>query len=280
MLSHPFAVNALIAGIPTGACCGATGYILVIRRQVFTGDALSHAAFAGPLAALAAGVDLRFGLFAATILVAVAMGVLGRQGKADDVVIGSVFVWVLGLGVLFLSIYTRSTSGANGTAGVSVLFGSAFGLSRSDAFLSSSICVTVLVALTAIARPLLFSSIDGPVAAAAGVPVSALGIAFLAIVGLVAAETTQAVGALLLLGLLAGPGAAARNLSDRPLTGLALGALVGAAVVGGGLWLSYVIAKLPPSFAIISLATAVYAGSSAMRIRRSLGPARMAGQLS
>ena len=42
----------------------------MLRAQVFAGDALSHVAFTGALAAAAAGVDLRIGLFAATIAVA------------------------------------------------------------------------------------------------------------------------------------------------------------------------------------------------------------------
>src|SRR5439155_1091930 len=121
-----------LAGTGIAACCGAVGYFVVLRSQVFTGDALSHVAFTGALAALAAGADLRLGLFGATIAVAVGMGLLGRSGRADDVVIGSVFAWMLGLGVLFLSIYTSSSSGANGTAGVSVLFGSILVLSAAE----------------------------------------------------------------------------------------------------------------------------------------------------
>jgi zinc/manganese transport system permease protein len=122
IVGHPFMRNAFLAGTGIAAGCGAVGYFVVLRSQVFTGDALSHVAFTGALAALAAGVDLRFGLFGATIAVAVGMGLLGRSGRADDVVIGSVFAWMLGLGVLFPSIYTSNSSGANGTAGVSVLF--------------------------------------------------------------------------------------------------------------------------------------------------------------
>ena len=49
--------------------CGLVGYFVVLRSQVFTGDALSHVAFTGALAALAFGVDARLGLFAATIAV-------------------------------------------------------------------------------------------------------------------------------------------------------------------------------------------------------------------
>ena len=147
---------------------------------------------------------------------AVLLGALGDRARADDVVIGSVFAWTLGLGVLFLSIFTTERSAGNGTAGVRVLFGSIFGLSRSDVWTATVIAVSVAALLLAIVRPLLFASLDPAVAAARGVPVLALGLGFLVLVGLVAAEASQAVGALLLLGLLSAPaGAAQRLTADR-----------------------------------------------------------------
>src|SRR3954462_10120032 len=105
MLSHDFMRNAFLAGCAIAAASGLVVYFLVLRAQVFTADALSHVAFTGALAALAFGVDVRLGLFAVTVAVAVGMGLLGPRGRADDVVIGGVFAWVLGLGVLFLSLY-------------------------------------------------------------------------------------------------------------------------------------------------------------------------------
>jgi zinc/manganese transport system permease protein len=183
VLSHPFMRHAFLAGTGIAASCGLVGYFVVLRGQVFTGDALSHVAFTGALAALAAGFDLRLGLFAATVAVAVGMGVLGRSGRADDVVIGSVFAWMLGLGVLFLSIYTAGNSGANGTAGVSVLFGSILGLSAGSAEFAAAIGFAVCLGILFMARPLLFASVDEGIAAAGGMPVRALGIGFLALVG-------------------------------------------------------------------------------------------------
>src|SRR5204863_4661431 len=144
---------------------------LVLRGQVFTGDALSHIAFTGALAALAFGIDPRLGLFATTVAVAVGMGVLGLRGRADDVVIGSVFAWVLGLGVLFLSLYTTSRSTGNGAGGVSVLFGSILAISGDRALVAVAVAVVIVAALLVIARPLLFASIDEAVAAGRGVRV-------------------------------------------------------------------------------------------------------------
>jgi zinc/manganese transport system permease protein len=264
IVGHPFMRNAFFAGTGIAACCGAVGYFVVLRSQVFTGDALSHVAFTGALAALAAGADLRLGLFGATIAVAVGMGLLGRSGRADDVVIGSVFAWMLGLGVLFLSIYTSSSSGANGTAGVSVLFGSILGLSTGAARAAALIGAMILGGVLLIARPLLFASLDEAVAAARGVPVRALGVGFLALVGVGAAETTQAVGALLLLGLLAAPAAAAHHLTTRPFRGLALSTALAIAAVWVGLAASYAFPSVPPSFAIIATAVATFAVAAAL----------------
>jgi zinc/manganese transport system permease protein len=205
MFAHEFMRNALIAGSFVGLACGLVGYFVVLRAQVFAGDALSHVAFTGALAAAVLGFSTRLGLFTATILGGIILGALGDRARADDVTIGSLFAWTLGLGVLFLSIFTTKSSAGNGTAGVRVLFGSIFGLSSTDVRTSVALAIAASILLLAIARPLLFASLDTAVAAAQGVPVRALGLGFLAVVGLVAGQASQAVGALLLLGLLAAP---------------------------------------------------------------------------
>lgn len=266
---HPFFINALIAGTAIAAACGLVGYFLVLRAQVFTGDALSHVAFTGAFAALAIGVDLRIGLFTLTIVIAVLMGVVGRRGLADDVVIGSIFAWVLGLGVFFLTVYTTSRSTTNGSAGVTVLFGSIFGISGSAAIVAALVAAAVCVLLLVIARPLLFATLDAAVAAARGVPVRFLGFAFLALVGATTAEATQAVGALLLLGLLAAPAGTAQRLTARPYVALGLSTAFAVLDVWVGLALSYLVPVLPPSFAIIVVATLGYAATLALTAGRA-----------
>ncbi len=90
-------------------------------------------------------------------------------------------------------------------------------------------------------------------------PVRALGLAFLALLGLDAAEATQAVGALLLLGLLAAPAAAAHRLTANPYWGLALSALIALGAMWGGLALADWIGVVPPGSAVILVALACYA---------------------
>jgi zinc/manganese transport system permease protein len=269
--------HALLAGTAIAAACGLVGYFLVLRAQVFTADALSHVAFTGALAALAAGLDARIGLFAVTILVALGMGALGRRGRPYDVVIGGVFAWILGLGVFFLTLYTTARSGSgNGSASVTVLFGSIFGLSASRAVVTAVIALVICAAILAIARPLLFASLDENVAAARGVPVRLLGFGFLVLVAGTAAESTQVVGALLILGLLAAPAGAATRMTTRPLRALGLSAAIAVASVWIGLAASYAIPRMPPSFAILAVATLTYLVTIAagqLRRRRYVGTA-------
>jgi zinc/manganese transport system permease protein len=258
MLAHPFMRYAFIAGTGIAVPAGLLSYFIVLRRQVFTGDALGHAAFTGALAALAFGVDLRLGLFAITVAGALLLGALGNKARADDVVIGSFFAWMLGLGVLFLSIFTTSRSTGNGVGGVRVLFGSIFGLDATQAQVSVAIGAGIAIGLLMIARPLLFASIDEAVAEARRVPVRLLGYAFLVLVGLGTAQATQAVGALLILGLLATPGGIAQRLTTRPYLGLLLSCLLAVGSLWAGLTLSYAVPKCPPSFAILAVASSAY----------------------
>jgi zinc/manganese transport system permease protein len=256
---------ALLAGSCIAVATGLIGWFVVLRVQVFAGDALSHVAFTGALAAAAAGLDLRVGLFAATVGVALLLGVLdfssrssAPRARADDVTTGMVFVWVLGLGLLFLDLFNAGASGSNGTIAARTLFGSIFSLTLGEAQLAALVGVALVAALLALARPLLFASLDAPLAAARGVPVRALGLAFLALLGLDAAEATQAVGALLLLGLLAAPAAAAHRLTARPFRGLALSALLALGAMWGGLALADWLGTVPPGSAVTLVALALY----------------------
>ena len=258
MFAHEFFRNAFLAGTFIALACGAVGYFLVLRAQVFAGDALSHVAFTGALAAAAAGLDTRIGLFAATVTIALVLAVIGERAGADDVAIGIVFAWILGLGVFFLALFGSGSGGGNGLLGARALFGSIFGLSGSDAVVAVVVAAGIVAAILVIARPLLFASVDRQVAVARGVPVTALGLAFLVLVGATAAEATQAVGALLLLGLLAAPAGAAHRMAANPSLALALSSVLAVVSMWLGLVLSYAIPTLPPSTAVIAIAAAIY----------------------
>jgi zinc/manganese transport system permease protein len=286
MLSHEFMRNALLAGTFVALACGVSGWFVVLRGQVFAGDALSHVAFPGALAAAAAGIDQRVGLFAATIAVGAGIGLLGggvargargSTAPADDTAIGVVFTFVLGLGVFFLTLFSTSAAGGSGIQAAHTLFGSIFGLGAGEARLAAGVALAAVALTLAVARPLLFASLAPEVAAARGVPTRALGVGFVALLGVIAAEATQAVGALLLLGLLTAPAAAAHRIVANPFAGIALAGLAAVAAMWGGLALGYAVPSLPPSSAIVTLAVAAYAGAAiAGRLTRRRPRARNA----
>ncbi|MEV7028494.1 metal ABC transporter permease, partial [Kitasatospora sp. NPDC093558] len=169
ILGQPFFQHALLAGTAIALASGLVGHFLVLRAQTFTGDALGHVAFTGAMAALAGGYDLRLGLFAATVGAALLLGLLGRRGRPDDVAIGALFSWILGLGAFFLTLYTTTRSATGqGNAGVSVLFGSIYGLDGPRTLTAVLIAAAIAAAVLALARPLLFATLDEAVARARG----------------------------------------------------------------------------------------------------------------
>ncbi|MBL7326072.1 metal ABC transporter permease, partial [Escherichia coli] len=90
-----------------------------------------------------------------------------------------------------------------------LLTGQIVGVGHSGLTMLTVVCLLVVTVLAICYRPLLFDTVDPEVAAARGVPVRALGIVFAALMGVVAAQAVQIVGALLVMSLLITPAAAA-----------------------------------------------------------------------
>jgi zinc/manganese transport system permease protein len=267
--------DALLAGTLIALACGVVGWFVVARAQVFTGDAMSHVAFTGTLGALVAGASLGLGLYGACIAAALVLAVVGRRGQtgqADDTVIGNLFAWVLGLGALFLTLYTTSSAGVDAARGVHVLFGSLLSISTTHAQVDALVGAGITVATLVLARPLVFATLDRAVASARGVRVGLLDTAFLVLVALAAAQATEAVGALLLLGLLSAPAGAAQCLTTRPFRGIALSAVIAVGSLWVGVALDFADSRIPPSFGVVATAGAVYAVALvAARLRRRAG---------
>jgi len=257
MLSLDFMRYAFLAGTSLAIVSGLVGYFVVLRNLVFAADALAHVTFTGALLAVVMGSNPMLGLFGATMLVALLLGLLGTRARTKDVEVGTVLAWVLGLGALLLSIYTSQSSGANSTIGVNYLFGSILGLQLEQAQLVAVVGVVVIVGLLLIARPLLFASLDPEVAAARGIPVRGISVVFLLLVALSIAEAVPAVGALLNSALLVTPAAIAQRLVARPFVALFLSAGLSLAFVWVGLTISF-YASYPVSFLISTLAFVTY----------------------
>lgn len=259
MLSHDFMRYAFLTGTILAIVSGLVGYFVVLRHLVFAVEALSHVTFTGALGAVIVGSHPSLGLFGVTILVALGMGAIGmrEQARARDVATGTVLAWVLGLGVLFLSIYTTQGNKTNSSLGVNVLFGSILGLQEQQVQLTAIVGAVAIVVLLVIARPLLFASLDPEVAAARGVPVRALNVFFLALVAVSVAEAVPAVGALLNSALIVTPAAIAQRLITRPFAALLLSAVLALVFTWLGLTIGF-YAPYPISFLISTLAFVTY----------------------
>ncbi len=178
------------------------------------------------------------------------------------------FAWILGIGVLLLAVLATSAAGGTGIAAANMPFGSIYSLTPGGSRLAAAIGLAVSAGALLAVRPLLLSTLDGELASVRGIPTRALGVGFLALLAVVIAESTQAVGALLLLGLLAAPAGTAHRLTASPYKGVALSALLAVLSMWGGLAISYWVASLPPSSAIIGLAGAIYVAAALLNRRR------------
>jgi len=265
MLRYDFMRYALLAGGVTAITAGLVGYFVMLRGLAFASDALGDFAFPAALGALLLGVDLRLGLIGITVLVAAGIGLLGERVRGRDVAVGTVYAWVLGLGALFLSLYSATRRGRNGSAGVSILFGSVLGLNRGQAIVAALVGGVVIVALLAMVRPLLLASLLPEVAAARGVPVRVLNVAFLVLVAVTVAEAVPTVGSLLVFALLVTPAAVAQRLTAYPGAGIVLSAALALGFVWGGLFIGF-YTPYPVSFLITTLAFATYIASFIHRL--------------
>src|SRR5260370_2056864 len=91
------------------------------------------------------------------------MAVLSPKAAHRDISIGTVLAFMLGLGVLFISLYSGYA-----TEAYSILFGEILGISSNDVLLTLFAGLLILTPVGVVYRPLLFSSLDEDVAALYG----------------------------------------------------------------------------------------------------------------
>jgi zinc/manganese transport system permease protein len=252
MFTYDFMQNAFAAACVVAVVCGLVGFFLVLRAQTFAGHALSHVGFTGATGAVLIGVSPLWGMIVMTLAASIGMGLLGERLQQRDVAIGIVLAMALGLGLLFLNFFT-----AYATQATTLLFGNILGIDAATVWTLLLLGIAALAALAAIARPLLFASLQPELAEAKGVSLRLLSVLFLAIVALGVAECVQIVGVLLVFALMVGPAAAAQRVTTKFWSGLALSV----ALALGEAWLGLTLAfytDCPTSFWITALSTSVY----------------------
>jgi zinc/manganese transport system permease protein len=258
VLEYHFMVNALLAGSMVAVMAGLLGWLMVLRKETFAGHTLSMMAFPGAAAAALIGVAAAWGYFAFCIAGGLVIGRFsggrGRSWSEQSAVIGSVQALALGLGFLFVSLY----GGVLGDLD-NLLFGTFLGISDQQVLVLAGVALVAVAALAVLGRPLLFASVDADVASARGVPVRALGVVFLVLLGLAVAATSQITGVLLVFALLLMPAASAQTITARPGLSLVLTVAIGLAVVWLGLGIAY-FSIYPAGFFVTSISFAIYVG--------------------
>jgi zinc/manganese transport system permease protein len=192
------------------------------------------------------------GLIAFTSGGGLAIAFLGRKAASRDVQIGTVLAFMLGLGVLFISLYKGYA-----TEAYSLLFGEILGISASDVWTTLIAGALILIAVLVLYRKLLFTSMDEDVAEAKGISMLFMSIASLLLIALATSIAVQVVGVLLIFALLVTPAAIAQRLASAPAQGIAISVLIALLSTWIGLFISYYI-PFPVSFFIVSLVFGTY----------------------
>jgi zinc/manganese transport system permease protein len=267
LVSFPFMVHALLAGTIVAVLAAVIGWYMVLRRQTFSGHTLSVMAFPGATGAALIGLPTTLGYYVACGGVALAMAGRAHPRRAsrsgDTAIVGTVQAIGLAAGYLFLSLNGAVLGGPE-----TLLFGTVLGVTATQVLVLLAVTLVVVALLALIARPLRLASLDAEVADARGVPVRLLDGAFLLLLGIAVAATSQITGVLLVFALLVAPPATAQLVTMRPGRSLAI-AIVAALLIS---WLGLSVAYFSPwpvGFWTTSFAAGLYVLTWAFTRRRN-----------
>lgn len=238
-LTDPFALGfqqrALLGGVLAGLMCAVVGTWLVLRGMSFFGDAFVHGVVPGIAAAVVLDISPLLGAAVAAVLMVLGIELVSRQTTlSEDTAIGLLFVGMLALGVVIIS-NVASYSGSLTT----ILFGDALGVTASD-LLGQAILGAVVIALSILLyRPFLALSFNEQKAELLGMQPKRAHAALLFLIAAAVIGSFQAVGTLLVFGLLVGPPATAALISRTVPKMMLWAAGISVASVWFGLVLSY-----------------------------------------
>jgi zinc/manganese transport system permease protein len=259
--------NSIWAGAVLGVLGGLVGTFVMKRDLAFAVHGISELSFAGAAFALLIGVDVVLGSLAGSVAAALLLGLMGVRARDKNSTIGVLMPFGLGLGILFLSLYEGRAANKFG-----LLTGQIVSVGTVQLQVLAVAAVVVMLALIAIWRPLTFASVDPDVAQARGVPVRALALGFMLLLGVSVALSIQIVGALLVLALLITPAAAALRVTSSPRLVVLLSVVFAVTATVGGILLA-LGGRLPISPYVTTLSFLIYVvcrGIGAVKTKRGI----------
>ncbi|HEY3899290.1 MAG TPA: metal ABC transporter permease [Chthoniobacter sp.] len=274
---HEFMRRVMVGGALVGFTNGFLGAFVVLRRLALMADSLSHSLLPGlALGLMIAGglspVALFIGALVAALIVAIGAQLVARTSRLkEDTALGALYTVAFSLGVVLISFVKVRVDLLH------YLFGNILGLSDSDLWIIYGISLLVVPLLAALQRPLLLTLFDPSVAVSQGIRVNWLSFLLMACLVLTMVASLQAIGVIMLLGLLIIPAATVYLLCDSYPAMLWGGGAIGMLGSCLGLLLSYRLNL--PSGACIVLVLGVflffaYLFSPRYGLFRRLRPAR------
>ena len=230
-----FMQRALLAGMLAVVASSVVGTWVVLRGLSFLGDALAHGVIPGMALAVLWGFNLTLGaLLSAAVMVGGVSLVNRRARLGDDTGIGLLFVGMLAAGVIIISKSRSFTTDVQ-----SLLFGDVLGVTWGDVRLQAAAAAVVVVVSVLGYRSFLALSFNEDKAASLGLRPRAAHLVLLGLIAVAIVSSFQAVGTLLVFGLLVGPPATAALVVRRVWVGMLVSVLLGWLAVVVGLVISY-----------------------------------------
>ena len=268
-LATGIGVRAVVELALLGAVCGPLGVWVVLHRQSYAAESLSHGMLPGLVLAALAGVPLGLGAAAGLALAAATVAAASRRVEiGGDAAVAVVVTTLLGAGALL-----ALTPDAPVRLG-ELLLGDPLSVSAGDIAASAGLAATAAVVMAWGFRPLALAGFDPQSARSLGGSPADASNLLLGLLALTILVAVQALGNLLVVAIIVGPAAAALRLSDGLGTALAVAAALAIGAGIAGFYLSF-HAELAAgaAIALCAIATLPLAVPFA-RIRRVREPGR------
>lgn len=250
---YDFLLRSLIAGCLIGMSAPAIGMLVVLKRQSFLADALSHVSLLGLALASLLQIPLTLGAMAVSVSAAIGMEELRRTGRLfRDSSLVIFFSGSLALAIVIMSL----SSGLSGNI-LASLFGSIATVTTVDVWVIAMVAILSLLFLFFFGRSLFLLVLNEDLAKVSGVHIRRLNIAFAGMTALIVAVSIQTVGALLVGSLMTVPVFAALQWRFGFRRTLALSVFISVLSVWIGFFLSYEF-RLPSGGAIVLVAIALF----------------------
>jgi manganese/iron transport system permease protein len=251
-LNFEFMRNAIAIAVILGVLCAIVGSYLIVQRMGLLGEVVAHAVLPGLSIAYFLGINILVGAFVFGIFSTFLINWIQSQSRIKvDVAMALVFSSFLALGIALITVL-QSKVDLHG-----FLFGDILSVTSIDVGRTLVIAIFVLILVVLFYKELLFYTFDPLAAQAMGLPVNWIQFGLTAAMTLTIIASMQAIGVILVISLLIGPGATAYLLVNELHLMMGVGAIVGIIASVSGMYISFYY-DVPSGAAIVLVVAALF----------------------